>query len=361
MDWALTVARVGPILVFLVAVTVVAELAERMGLFSLLGGLISRLGGGRVLPMWLALATLAILTTAFLSLDTTAVLVTPIAVTLVRRHGLPASLFAWTTLWAANCASLLLPVANLTNLLALSHPSGIFGGTDGSVATWWAAAWRPALLGAVLPMVVLALCHRRVLGRRVEVTAEPAARPWLVGVAGVACVVLAVGIVAGLPVVTVTVVVALALSLVCLVAAPELLDARIIPWRTVLGVAALFAVVTLAHGAGLATLLTGVTGTGEDPLARIRLGLDGALSANLTNNLPAYLALEPVADSTERLVALLVGTNLGPLVTPWASVATLLWAGRCRAGGVPVRWRPLVLASAGLAVVLVVAGCVLAG
>jgi arsenical pump membrane protein len=38
------------------------------------------------------------------------------------------------------------------------------------------------------------------------------------------------------------------------------------------------------------------------------------------------------------LPALLLGTNIGPLVTPWASVATVLWAGRCRAAGVPIRW-----------------------
>ena len=45
----------------------------------------------------------------------------------------------------------------------------------------------------------------------------------------------------------------------------------------------------------------------------------GALLANVANNLPAYLVLEPVAaDAAPRLMALLVGVNAGPLVTPWA-------------------------------------------
>ena len=36
----------------------------------------------------------------------------------------------------------------------------------------------------------------------------------------------------------------------------------------------------------------------------------------MVNNLPAYLAIEPaVAASHSRLLALLVGTNLGPLIT----------------------------------------------
>jgi Na+/H+ antiporter NhaD/arsenite permease-like protein len=36
------------------------------------------------------------------------------------------------------------------------------------------------------------------------------------------------------------------------------------------------------------------------------------------------------------LLALLVGVNAGPLVTPWASLATLLWLERCRARGVTI-------------------------
>ena len=55
------------------------------------------------------------------------------------------------------------------------------------------------------------------------------------------------------------------------------------------------------------------------------------------NNLPAYIALESVtADAPQRLMALLVGVNVAPLVTPWASLATLLWAQRCRARGVRI-------------------------
>ena len=46
-------------------------------------------------------------------------------------------------------------------------------------------------------------------------------------------------------------------------------------------------------------------------------------------------------------MAALVGANVGPLVTPWASLATLLWLQRCRTAG--VRWRLWRLALAGAA------------
>ncbi|HEX7212000.1 MAG TPA: hypothetical protein VF241_13835 [Propionibacteriaceae bacterium] len=66
----------------------------------------------------------------------------------------------------------------------------------------------------------------------------------------------------------------------------------------------------------------------------------GAVGANLVDNLPSYLALEPAADASPlRLAALLVGVNAGPLITPWASLATMLWAARCRSASVAVSWR----------------------
>jgi len=62
-----------------------------------------------------------------------------------------------------------------------------------------------------------------------------------------------------------------------------------------------------------------------------------ALGADVVDNLPGHLALEPAADGSPlRLAALLAGVDAGPLVTPWASLATLLWAAPCRAAGEPV-------------------------
>ena len=71
--------------------------------------------------------------------------------------------------------------------------------------------------------------------------------------------------------------------------------------------------------------------------ALLRTAFVGAAASNLVNNLPAYVALEPVAASSpDRLLSLLIGTNLGPLVTLWGSLATLLWRDRCRSGGLEV-------------------------
>jgi arsenical pump membrane protein len=114
-----------------------------------------------------------------------------------------------------------------------------------------------------------------------------------------------------------------------------------IPWHIVLGVSALFVLVDLALGYGLRDLLAGWVGTGTGTSDLLRVSTFGAGAANVTDNLPAYLTLESVTDSNpHRLMALLVGVNAGPLLTIWASLATILWRERCRRAGVTISmWR----------------------
>jgi arsenical pump membrane protein len=69
--------------------------------------------------LWLLVVILATLATMVLSLDTTAVLVTPVVLALAAQLAVDRMLFAYTAIWLANTASLLLPVSNLTNLLSV--------------------------------------------------------------------------------------------------------------------------------------------------------------------------------------------------------------------------------------------------
>ncbi|MDF2554898.1 MAG: arsB, partial [Microbacterium sp.] len=88
-----------PILAFVVAVTVVAELAARAGVFDVVAALLARASRGRTAVLWVYVVVLAVLATAFLSLDTTAVLLTPVVVAVARANGLPPLPFAFTTVW----------------------------------------------------------------------------------------------------------------------------------------------------------------------------------------------------------------------------------------------------------------------
>ncbi|MEU1425948.1 hypothetical protein ABZ412_02600 [Nocardia sp. NPDC005746] len=69
---------------------------------------------------------------------------------------------------------------------------------------------------------------------------------------------------------------------------------------------------------------------------------------------PAQAQLEPLAvacpAAADQLLALLIGANVGPVVTPWASLATLLCLEFCRTHEVRVPMRRFVLTGLVLAV-----------
>jgi arsenical pump membrane protein len=109
VQWESLLLRVGPILAFLVCVTIVAELADGLGVFSTLAHGAARLAQGSVLGLWLLIVGVAVTATAVLSLDTTAVLVTPVVLALARQLDLDVALFAYTAVWLANTVSLFLP------------------------------------------------------------------------------------------------------------------------------------------------------------------------------------------------------------------------------------------------------------
>jgi arsenical pump membrane protein len=329
--------RVLPVLVFLVSITVVAELSEVAGVFEVASGQAARLARGRVWGLWLLVVALSAAATVVLSLDTTAVLLTPVVLALARRLQVSTAAFAMTTVWLANTASLLLPVSNLTNLLSLHrmHELGV------DVGGFVRLTWLPALTAVVVTVALLAIMFRRDLaGRYVEAPARAAHDRLLLVSAATVCLLLGPAFVTGVDVAWPAAAAALLLVALFVWRDRAALQWSLVPWRAVLLVAVLFTVVYLLGRLGLSALLTSVSGGGEGFWAYLRLSAVGAVASNALDNLPAYLALEPAAGgSPSRLVALLIGVNCGPLVTLWASLATLLWRERCRARDVAVSWR----------------------
>jgi arsenical pump membrane protein len=354
VELAALATRVAPVLVFFVAITVVAEMADAAGVFDVAGHWAARVGRHRTALLWLVFVVVAVLCTVFLSLDTTAVLLTPVGLAVAAQLDLSPVPFALTTLWLANTASLLLPVSNLTNLLALHRFTNV--GVDH--VGYLRLAALPAAGAVVGTVLVLFLLHRRELRGRYRRQAAPESHdPVLLRVAAAVCL-------------TVGPLFALGLSPAWVASGAAVLLATVtwsrdragvrdlsIPWRMATTVAVLFVVIDVLERHGLQPMLAALAGSGSGPADLARLLGAGGLLANATNNLPAYIALEPLAaDSPQRLMALLVGVNVTPLVTPWASLATVLWAQRCRSRGVTVPLRTLVLqgaacaaASAGLA------------
>ncbi|EEI64383.1 SLC13 family permease [Corynebacterium glucuronolyticum] len=107
--------RTWPVLLFLLIMTAVSAVLDQHGVFDGVAAWLVRRTGGR--PA-LAFGFLCFVVTTILSLDTTIVLLTPVALTLAKRGRVSALPYLFITVWVANTGSLLLPVSNLTNLLA---------------------------------------------------------------------------------------------------------------------------------------------------------------------------------------------------------------------------------------------------
>ncbi|GAA3281194.1 SLC13 family permease [Paenarthrobacter aurescens] len=344
------VDRVAPILGFVVAMTVVTELVSEAGTFQWIARHIRAWGRGRSVLLWLLLALFATVSTVFLSLDTTAVLLTPVVVTVARQAGLPVLPFALTTVWLANTASLLLPISNLTNLLAQHSLGGI------SPAQFAQLMWAPSLAAVLVPLALIALVFRRELRRSYALdSARPAHRASLsagndkvlsagndkVLLAGSAAVLLLLlpALISGAAIWIPATAAAAILAVIFAIRRPKVLKVTLIPWSLLLFTCGLFLVVEATQYLGASRLLGQVAGEGHGFVELLRLAMTGALGSNVVNNLPAYLLAEPLAGSPERMAALLVGVNAGPLITPWASLATLLWHDRLVRMNVLIKWK----------------------
>jgi arsenical pump membrane protein len=162
-------------------------------------------------------------------------------------------------------------------------------------------------------------------------------------IAGVVVLVLMPLLVSGLPPWVPAVGAAVVLILVYLWQSPRTLTVRLVPWQLVVFASGLFLAVGALEALGSQRVVEVIAGSGDSLAALLQFAGVGMLGANVMNNLPAYLALEAAANTPERLAALLVGVNAGPLITPWASLATLLWHQRLHAVGIDVPWRRYVL------------------
>lgn len=333
---------------------VVADLARDARLFDVVADRAARAAHGSVPALFAAFVAVCVAATWLLSLDTTAVLLTPVALTLAARLRLDPRPFALATLWLANAGSLLLPVANLTNLLAMDRlgvttpeylrllaapQAGVLAVTVGVLVVRNRAALRgryaaPDPVDA--PRGPVAAAAVAALGIGAAVVAGVA--PWLAALAALA---LLVGV--------------LARHDAALVRPARLL--RLAPWPMAAFALGLFLAVDAAAG----HLPLGVlVPAGDGAPARLGVAALGAALANGVDNLPAYLALEPHVHGHRAVAALLVGVNAGPLLTPWGSLATLLWLRACAAHGVRLGPRDVLREGLVLVPLVVVAGALAA-
>jgi len=323
-------------LAFVLLAVPMAVMLDRYGLFEELAQVVA--GGRRYLGgLWV----LAALVTALLNLDAAVVLLSPLYVRIAERREASRLALALQPALLSGLASSALPISNLTNLIAVGRlhlstwgfvehlglPTAVASGVG------W-LAYR-ASLGRIVAAEAAIVERAPELGREApREPARPRSRTILVG--GVFVIVVVAGFLVlpsfgGAPWE-----VAGAGDLVLAVLT------RSVPWRvapldsagTVLGLGVLAS--AAARHLPVAHLLHGST-----PLDTLGVSALSAGVANAVNNLPAVLVALPGLGHGPSwgAWAVLLGTNVGPLLVPSGSLAVLLWLATVRRLGLEVHDR----------------------
>lgn len=120
------------------------------------------------------------------------------------------------------------------------------------------------------------------------------------------------------------------------------------PWSILFYALGMFVVITAAFYTGvltpLITPLLFLMKQGDPVLVVLGAGSIPALFAALANNLPATLVGVLTLRSLENppilaIYALTLGVNIGPKLTPYGSLATLLWLAILTRNGIHISWR----------------------
>lgn len=314
-----------PVVGFLAGILLLAQLCADEGLFRAAGDLVARACHGSPKRMLGGVFAVAAGITAVLSLDATVVLLTPVVFATAARIGARPRPHVYASAHLANSASLLLPVSNLTNLLAFAASGLTFTHFAGLMALPWLVA-----IG-----IEYAVFRRYFAGDLAAPAHEPDAEEP-----------------PGVPLFTLTV---LALTLAGFVVTSfagveplwaafagaavlgtralarrhstpgELLKAANLPFC--LFVLALGIVVKAVVDNGLGDAIARFLPDGSSLPTLLAIAGVAALLSNVINNLPAILALLPVVTpmGAGPVLAALIGVNLGPNLTYVGSLATLLW------------------------------------
>jgi arsenical pump membrane protein len=339
-------------LLFLLSFLALSLLVGKSGLFDWAAVRCARMANGDAHSLYRNAFIAGAIITAILSLDTTAVMLTPIMLALVKRLKVPAVPYVLLCAFVANVGSLLLPISNLTNLLFAEAFRQTF-------AAFAARTIMPQLVALVATYAILRWHFRRQLPSRFDSESLPEPASVVPNHAYfVACVTVLAAVsifyflapLMGLE----PYVFAFAASAVLAVAGTAVGRVRIrvvreLAWDLFPFVIGLFIAVQ-----GLENL--GIIGVSSGWLAEMRPGSPEklltaagatAFASNIVNNLPAALIARSVLLRSHAhmgtVLAALIGANVGPMITPFGSLATMLVLAFARRDGEAVRTGELVM------------------
>jgi arsenical pump membrane protein len=332
------------VLLFLAGMMALTIIVEQAGVFAHLAEATARLARGNGILLFCNVFLLGAVVTALLSLDVTVIMLTPIIYLVAKRRGLDPLPFMFACTFVANTASLVLPISNLTNLLVY-HDLGI------SFARFASVMWWPNLAAAVTNLLVFLVLFRKRIPRTFAITSDDPLPPtgWWFKTASLVLVasllaLFALGL-AGKPLAPAAIGGAALLLVIGLLGGRMVIPPLIrdFSWQVLVFVVGMFLVVRGVEIGVIAQWDLPVPGSPTGAL--IYGSLVSTVGSNIVNNVPMTLlmmSLFPRVDgATQEALAYgtLLGANIGPTLTTYGSLATMLWLTVVRKRGITITTR----------------------